>query len=92
MEYERTYRARGVALLAVPMETTLKRAKVWKDEYHAEMPLLFDPKHRLSDALALSRIPYHVEIDRRGQVVGVVEGEDDAALRALLERLASIDP
>lgn len=76
-------------MIAVPLETDKRAAGLWKREFKAGFPILFDPKMTIMKAYGVEGIPVNVAIDRNGKVVRVIEGADPKALDAAVKQLVA---
>ena len=76
-------------MIAVPLETDKAAAGLWKKEFKAGFPILFDPKMTIMKAYDVEGIPVNVAIDRNGRVVKVIEGANTAALDAVVRQMAA---
>lgn len=66
------------------------RVELLNDEFRLTFPLLADPDGRVAARYRVARHPHTVIIDRRGLIVGRVEGERDWASSVAREWLGQI--
>lgn len=83
------YRAKGIQVIAVPLESQRAAAGLWKKEFKVGFPILFDPKMKIAEDYGVEGAPHNVVIDRNGKVVQVILGANTRALDAAVKRLAT---
>ena len=76
-------------VIAVPLERDRAAAGLWKKQFKAGFPFVFDPKMTIAKAYGVEGIPVNVAIDRNGRVLKVIEGADTEALEAVARQLAA---
>jgi len=86
------YRSRGVEVLAVHVQDTVKDTRAFVRKYKATYPVALDPKLTIGNPFGFKGAPYTVVIDRKGEMVAQIHGESVVArLPRILDELLKQD-
>ena len=73
------YRARGVEVIAVHVQDTVTDTRAFMRANQVAYPVVLDPRLNLGNRFGFRGTPYTVVIDRRGEMVSRVHGENAVA-------------
>jgi peroxiredoxin len=89
----RTYRDRGVAVIALHIQDTEADARAFLEAHRASYPAGLDPRLAVANRYGLRGTPYTVVVDRRGEIVARLHGRtDEARLGRVLDSLLAPGP
>jgi len=73
------YRARGVEILALHVQDTIADVRDFVRARRVTYPIALDPKLAIGNRFGFKGTPYTVVIDRRGEMVARIHGENAVA-------------